>query len=157
MISIFSDGSCAGNPGPGGWAALVVKDGRQELVEGGELHTTNNRMELMGAIGGLESAPAGSTVTLTTDSKYVQDGIEKYIHNWKRNGWRTAAKAPVKNQDLWERLDAACSAHTVKWAWVKGHNGHLENEIVDKAAQAQTQIFAAETRRAAAAARRHSP
>jgi ribonuclease HI len=134
---LFSDGSCLGNPGPGGWAALVRSPTGEALLSGSEPHTTNNRMELMGAIAGLESLSKGSTVIVTTDSQYVKKGIEEWIRGWKQRGWKTADKQPVKNQDLWMRLDAACAAHRVTWAWVRGHNGHPENERVDVEAQHQ--------------------
>lgn len=148
-MRIFTDGSCLGNPGPGGWAALLVQGTEQRLLEGGEAQTTNNRMELMAAIQGLEAAPAGVALELTTDSRYVMDGIEKWIHGWKRSQWRTAAGKPVKNQDLWQRLDQARAGRTITWTWVKGHNGHPENERVDQAAQAQSRLAASPGRRRA--------
>lgn len=139
MIEVFTDGACSGNPGPGGWAALVRYRGQERLLSGGEAETTNNRMELMAAIAALEALKPGQTIQLFTDSRYVMDGIEKWMVSWKRRGWRTASKAPVKNQDLWVRLDAACQRLEVQWTWVKGHNGHPENERVDAEAQRQSQ------------------
>jgi len=134
-IEIFTDGACSGNPGPGGWGVLLRwRDHEKELC-GGEAQTTNNRMELMAAIQGLESLTRPSRVRLVTDSTYVKDGITKWIHGWKRNGWKTAAKKPVKNEDLWRRLDAALATHDVDWQWVKGHAGHAENERADELAR----------------------
>ena len=133
-IEIFTDGACLGNPGPGGWGVLLRWRGTEKELSGGEIETTNNRMELMAAIQGLEALKRPGRVVLTTDSTYVKDGITKWIHNWKRNGWRTAAKKPVKNADLWQRLDQAISGHEVDWRWVKGHAGHAENERVDELA-----------------------
>jgi len=156
-IQIFSDGACSGNPGPGGYAALVVWNGGERMVSGGESHTTNNRMELMGAIAALELMKAGRTVVLTTDSRYVMDGIEKWIPGWKRRGWKTAGGEPVKNQDLWQRLDAACQGHAITWTWVKGHNGHPENERVDQEAQRQSQLFKANIAQAASPVRPRGP
>lgn len=135
MVEVFTDGACLGNPGPGGWAALIVRGSERQLVGGGEAHTTNNRMELLAAISGLEGLSPGQSVRLTTDSRYVMDGIEKWIHGWKKRQWRTAGGDPVKNQDLWIRLDAARTPHKVEWTWVRGHNGHPENELVDRTAQ----------------------
>ena len=134
MVEIFTDGACRGNPGPGGWGVLLRYRGREKKLKGAENKTTNNRMELMAAIQGLESLTRSSKAMLTTDSKYVRDGITRWIHNWKKNGWKTAAKRPVKNVDLWQRLDQAISEHAVEWHWVKGHSGHRENEIVDQLA-----------------------
>lgn len=134
MIEIFTDGACRGNPGPGGWAALLRLDGRERMLSGAETHTTNNRMELQAALEGLRALRRPSAVRLTTDSQYVRQGITGWIAGWKRNGWRTAGKAPVKNRDLWEALDAACGQHQIEWCWVKGHSGHPENERVDAAA-----------------------
>ena len=134
-IEIFTDGACSGNPGPGGWGVLLRwRDHEKELC-GGEAQTTNNRMELMAAIQGLESLTRPSRVRLVTDSTYVKDGITKWIHGWKRNGWKTAAKKPVKNEDLWRRLEAALAPHDVEWHWVKGHDGHAENERADELAR----------------------
>jgi ribonuclease HI len=134
-VEAFTDGACSGNPGPGGWGALLVYDGRERELSGGEPLTTNNRMELMGAIAALEALKRPCTVALYTDSQYVRDGITKWITGWKRNGWKTADKKPVKNMDLWLRLDAARSQHTVVWHWVRGHSGHPENERVDQLAR----------------------
>ena len=135
-VEIFTDGACSGNPGPGGWGAILrYKDTEKEL-SGGEPLTTNNRMELMAAIAALEALKRPSSVRLTTDSVYVRDGISKWLHNWKRNGWKTAAKKPVKNDDLWRRLDAAQAPHTIEWLWIKGHAGHVENERCDALARA---------------------
>ena len=133
-VHTYTDGACRGNPGPGGWGALLVYGGQEKLLSGSEAHTTNNRMELMAAIAGLEALTRDSVVHLTTDSQYVRQGITSWIAGWKRNGWKTAAKKPVKNQDLWERLDNALATHSVEWFWVKGHSGHPENERVDQAA-----------------------
>ena len=133
-VEIFTDGACRGNPGPGGWAALLRFGETEKLINGAEPQTTNNRMELMAAIAGLQALQRASRVELTTDSQYVRQGITQWIHGWKKNGWKTAAKKPVKNQDLWQQLDAAMAAHEVQWHWVKGHSGHVENERVDQAA-----------------------
>jgi len=131
QIEIFTDGACRGNPGPGGWGVLLRFQDKEKTLHGGELETTNNRMELMAAIIGLESLNESCSVTLTTDSKYVMHGITDWIENWKKRGWKTAAKKPVKNEDLWRRLDEACNQHEINWHWVKGHSGHRENELVD--------------------------
>lgn len=136
-VEIFTDGACLGNPGPGGWAALLCWRGIDKLLSGGEQATTNNRMELMAAIVALESLKRDCDVHLTTDSQYVRQGIEQWVAKWRANGWRTAEKQPVKNQDLWQRLAAASARHRVRWAWVKGHSGHPENERVDSAARAE--------------------
>lgn len=134
-VEIFTDGACSGNPGPGGWGALLRSGDHEKEMSGGEMETTNNRMELMAAISALESLKAPSKVDLHTDSTYVKDGITKWIHNWERNGWKTAAKKPVKNVDLWKRLQAALTRHDVRWHWVKGHAGHPENERADELAR----------------------
>ena len=134
-ILIFADGACTGNPGPGGWGAILRFGEREKELKGGEPHTTNNRMELMGAISALEALKGPSNVELHTDSKYVQQGISQWIHGWKRNGWKTADKKPVKNTDLWQRLDEAMKHHDVKWHWVKGHAGHDMNERADELAR----------------------
>jgi ribonuclease HI len=131
QVEIFTDGACRGNPGPGGWGVLLRFQGKEKTLHGGELETTNNRMELMAAIIGLESLKEPCSVILTTDSKYVMHGITEWIENWKKRGWKTAAKKPVKNEDLWRRLDQACKQHEINWQWVKGHSGHRENELVD--------------------------
>jgi ribonuclease HI len=134
-IVIYTDGACSGNPGPGGWGALLSWKGQEKELFGGELESTNNRMELMAAIKALESLKRTGSIALYTDSTYVRDGITKWIHAWKRNGWRTAAKKPVKNEDLWKRLEAALVGHSVEWHWVKGHAGHPENERADQLAR----------------------
>jgi ribonuclease HI len=134
-IEIWTDGACSGNPGPGGWGALIRVDGAETEKYGGEPTTTNNRMELMAAIVALESQKPGAKVILHTDSQYVKDGLTKWILGWKRNGWKTADKKPVKNQDLWMRLDAAAAEHKVDWRWVKGHSGHAENDRADALAR----------------------
>jgi ribonuclease HI len=130
-VEIFTDGACRGNPGPGGWGAVMRYNGHEKHLHGGEAQTTNNRMELMAAIMALETLTRPCEVTLTTDSKYVMQGITEWLANWKRRGWKTAAKKPVKNVDLWQRLDQALAPHQVKWHWVKGHSGHAENELAD--------------------------
>ena len=133
-VIAHTDGACSGNPGPGGWGAILTSGEHEKELKGGEAHTTNNRMELMGAIAALEALKKPSRVELHTDSKYVHEGISKWIHGWKRNGWRTADKKPVKNVDLWQRLDAAVARHEVRWQWVKGHAGHELNERADRLA-----------------------
>ena len=133
-VHVFTDGACRGNPGPGGWGALLRTGGHEKHLLGGEAHTTNNRMELMAAIMALEALKERCNVTLTTDSKYVKSGITEWVPQWKRRGWKTADKKPVKNVDLWERLDRASSQHLVKWEWVRGHTGHAENELADQLA-----------------------
>ncbi|AFC86857.1 ribonuclease HI [Frateuria aurantia] len=140
-VEAFTDGACLGNPGPGGWAALLRSQGKQRLLAGGEADTTNNRMELMGAIAALEALNRACQVRLVTDSKYVMQGIEQWVPRWRANGWKTADRKPVKNQDLWERLDAAAGRHQIRWEWVKGHAGHAENELVDDAAREQAIRF----------------
>lgn len=140
-VEIFTDGACLGNPGPGGWAALLRWRGAEKLLADGEPATTNNRMELMAAIAALESLKRACDVVLTTDSQYVRQGIEQWVAKWRANGWRTAAKEPVKNQDLWQRLAAAVEPHRVRWTWVRGHAGHPENERVDQAARAEAERF----------------
>ena len=135
-VEIFTDGACAGNPGPGGWGVLLRLRGVEKELSGGDRRTTNNRMELMAAIRGLEALERPVRVRLTTDSTYVKDGITKWIDAWKRRGWKTAAKKPVKNQDLWQRLEAAMAPHEVSWHWVKAHAGHPENERADALARA---------------------
>jgi ribonuclease HI len=134
-VELFTDGACSGNPGPGGWAAILRMGERERELSGGEPATTNNRMELMGVISGLEALKRPCMVTIHTDSKYVLDGASKWIHGWKKNGWRTADKKPVKNIELWQRLDAAQKTHKLKWVWVKGHSGHVENERADALAR----------------------
>tara|TARA_Y100001001_G_scaffold145635_1_gene152462 strand:+ start:6732 stop:7217 length:486 start_codon:yes stop_codon:yes gene_type:complete len=134
-IVIHTDGACSGNPGPGGWGAILHWKGHEKELSGAEAETTNNRMELTAAIAALEALKRRSKVRLVTDSTYVRDGVTKWIHGWKRNGWKTAAKKPVKNDDLWKRLDAIASKHDVTWEWVKGHAGHPENERADQLAR----------------------
>ena len=134
-VEIFTDGACSGNPGPGGWGAVLRFGEHERELSGGEPASTNNRMELMAAISGLEALKRPCTVHVTTDSNYVRDGITKWIKGWKRNGWRTADKKPVKNIELWQRLDAARAQHEVHWHWVKGHSGHPENERADQLAR----------------------
>jgi ribonuclease HI len=134
-VDLFTDGACSGNPGPGGWGAILRYRGVEKELSGGERATTNNRMELMAAIRGLESLKRPVRVRVHTDSNYLKDGISRWIHGWKRNGWRTADKKPVKNQDLWERLDRALARHEVEWRWVRGHAGHPENERADALAR----------------------
>jgi len=131
---IFTDGACRGNPGPGGWGVLMRHNGVEKTLFGAEELTTNNRMELMAAIKALESLKRRCKVRVTTDSKYVMQGIQEWMPNWKKRGWKTAARKPVKNIDLWMRLDEAAAAHDVQWKWVKGHSGHAENELADELA-----------------------
>ncbi|NDH60895.1 MAG: ribonuclease HI [Alphaproteobacteria bacterium] len=135
-VELFTDGACSGNPGPGGWGAILRMGGREKELSGGEPATTNNRMEMMAAIAGLEALQRPCKVALFTDSTYVKDGVTKWIKGWKRNGWKTADKKPVKNIDLWQRLDAVHAQHQVVWHWVKGHSGHPENERADALARA---------------------
>jgi ribonuclease HI len=130
-VEIFSDGACRGNPGPGGWGVILRYNGKEKELYGGEAETTNNRMELMAAIRGLESLKRPSKVILTTDSQYVMKGATEWMAGWKRKGWVTSAKKPVKNVQLWQRLEKALDAHEVKWCWVRGHTGHPENERAD--------------------------
>ncbi|WP_295991987.1 ribonuclease HI [Rugamonas sp.] len=130
-VEIFTDGACKGNPGVGGWGALMVSDGAEKEIFGGALNTTNNRMELQAVIEALNALKRPCTVVLHTDSQYVQKGISEWIHGWKARGWKTAAREPVKNVDLWQALDAAQAVHQVDWRWVRGHNGHPGNERAD--------------------------
>jgi ribonuclease HI len=134
-VEIFTDGACSGNPGPGGWGAILRFNGTTRELSGGEAVTTNNRMELMAAIAALESLRRPCQVTLSTDSTYVKDGITRWITGWKKNGWKTADKKPVKNVDLWQRLEAAVAPHQIRWEWVRGHSGHPENERADQLAR----------------------
>jgi ribonuclease HI len=134
VIEIFTDGACKGNPGPGGWGALLRWGDHEKALSGGEPDSTNNRMEMMAAIMALEALKRPSEVRLWTDSVYVRDGITKWIHGWKRNGWRTAAKKPVANAELWQRLDEAAARHQIDWRWIKGHAGHEGNERADQLA-----------------------
>ena len=135
-VVIHTDGACSGNPGPGGWGAIIRAGDDVRELKGGEPATPNNRMELLAAISALESLPDATPAELHTDSQYVRDGISKWMHNWKKNGWRTRDKSPVKNVDLWKRLDAAAARHRVSWHWVRGHVGHDENERADELARA---------------------
>ena len=144
-VEIFTDGACRGNPGPGGWAALLRSQGIEKMLSGAEPETTNNQMELMAAIQGLEALKRTSSVALTTDYQYVRQGITQWIHGWKRNGWKTSQKQPVKNKELWQRLDAAVESHDVQWHWVKGHSGHEENERVDQAANDAIDVMQAQS------------
>lgn len=144
----YTDGACSGNPGPGGWGAiLIARDGdevvKERKLKGGEAQTTNNRMELLAAINALETLAGPSTITIVTDSSYVKDGITKWIFGWKKKGWKTANKKPVKNEELWKRLDVATQRHDVTWEWVKGHAGHPENERADELARAGMAPFKA--------------
>lgn len=134
VVEIFTDGACKGNPGPGGWGVLLRWNGHEKRLFGGETHTTNNRMELTAAIMGLRALKRDCQIVLTTDSQYVRQGITEWLPNWKARGWRTAAKEPVKNADLWQALDAEVGRHRIEWRWVKGHSGHAENEIADQLA-----------------------
>lgn len=133
-VEIFTDGACRGNPGPGGWGALLRYGQHEKELYGAELETTNNRMELMAAIMGLQGLKRASQVILTTDSQYVRQGITEWITAWQKNQWKTANKKPVKNADLWQALLAAVASHTIEWRWVKGHSGHIENERADQLA-----------------------
>ena len=133
-VDIFTDGACRGNPGPGGWAALLRYKDKESSIQGAEELTTNNRMELKAVIFALEKLKHPCVINFTTDSKYVIDGIEQWIENWKKNGWKTAAKKAVKNEDLWRQLDKLVEKHEINWRWVKGHSGHEENELVDRMA-----------------------
>jgi len=134
QVEIFTDGACKGNPGPGGWAAVIRSGAREKEISGGEPDTTNNRMELLAAIRGLEALKRPCRVALYTDSVYVRDGITKWIHGWRRNGWKTAARKPVRNAELWQELVDAAAPHRVEWHWVRGHAGHPENERADRLA-----------------------
>jgi len=140
-VEIFTDGACSGNPGPGGWGAILRHGAAQKEMSGGEAETTNNRMELLAAITALNALKSPCEVDLHTDSKYVMDGISKWIFGWKKNGWKTANKKPVKNAELWQALDEANRRHKVKWHWVKGHNGNVENERADELAREGMEPF----------------
>jgi len=133
-VELFTDGACKGNPGPGGWGALLRYGEMEKELFGGEANTTNNRMELMAAIEGLKALKRPCQVILTTDSQYVMKGINEWLAGWKKKGWRNAAKQPIKNQDLWQQLDAECQRHQIEWRWVRGHTGHAENERADQLA-----------------------
>ena len=139
-VVIHTDGACSGNPGPGGWGAILTFGDHEKELNGGEEHTTNNRMELMAAISALEALKRPCTVDLHTDSEYLKNGITGWIHGWKKNGWRTADKKPVKNVDLWRRLDVALKHHHVQWHWVRGHAGHAMNERADELARAGAEV-----------------
>ena len=146
IVEIFTDGACKGNPGVGGWGALLQYNGKERELCGGELETTNNRMELMAAIRALAALKRPCRVILHTDSKYVQQGISEWVHNWKKRGWKTADKKPVKNEDLWRQLDELAAKHRVQWVWVKGHAGHDGNERADQLAnQGVEQLLNGET------------
>ncbi len=138
-VELFTDGACSGNPGPGGWGALLRAKGVEKELSGGEEDTTNNRMELMAVIRGLEALKRPCTVTVTTDSQYVRRGITEWMKKWKTNGWKTSGKKPVKNVDLWQRLDTAAAPHTIEWVWVKGHSDHVENQRADELARRASQ------------------
>jgi len=140
-VNIWTDGACSGNPGPGGWGAILKYGDVEKELSGAEAATTNNRMELMGAISALEALKRETKVTLHTDSKYVMDGVTKWIHGWKKNGWKTADKKPVKNEDLWKRLDAANASHDVTWKWVKGHADDVMNNRADELARSAIQTL----------------
>ena len=140
-VEVWTDGACSGNPGPGGWGAILSYKGTQKELSGGEANTTNNRMELMGAIAALESLTRPCTVALHTDSQYLRQGITAWIHGWKKNGWKTADRKPVKNEELWKRLDAALKQHKIEWKWVKGHAGDVMNERADELARAGMSPF----------------
>ena len=141
VVEIFTDGACLGNPGPGGWAALLRSGEAERMLAGGEVETTNNRMELMAAIAALEALKRPCRVRLTTDSRYVMQGIEEWVPRWRANGWRTADRKPVKNQDLWQRLVDVADRHRIRWSWVRGHSGHPENDRVDEAARSQAETL----------------
>ena len=134
IIKIYTDGACRGNPGPGGWGALILKDNEEIKLNGGQNDTTNNQMELTAVIKALDFFSESTEIEIFTDSKYVMDGITEYIKKWKVNGWKTASKKPVKNTDLWKQLDDLSAQHSIRWNWVKGHSGHRENDIADELA-----------------------
>jgi len=140
-VHIFTDGACSGNPGPGGWGALLMYDGHEKEITGGTFDTTNNRMELMAAIEALKVLKQPCQVTLSTDSTYVKDGITQWIYNWQKNGWKNAKKKPVKNADLWQDLLEATKRHDISWEWVKGHSGHPENERADELANQGMTVY----------------
>lgn len=142
-VHIWTDGACLGNPGPGGWGALLRWNGHERVLSGNEPDSTNNRMELMAAIRALEALRRSCDVVLTTDSQYVRKGMTEWLANWKKNGWRTAARKPVRNAELWKRLDEAQQRHQVRWEWVRGHSGHPENERADELANAAARKLAA--------------
>ena len=140
-VIVYTDGACSGNPGPGGWGSVLISGKHRKELSGGEADTTNNRMELMAAIAALEAIKKPAVVDLHTDSVYLRDGITKWIHGWRRNGWRTADKKLVKNVDLWQRLDGVAAKHIISWHWLKGHAGHVENERCDVLARAALEPF----------------
>lgn len=140
-IQIYTDGACKGNPGPGGWGALLRFNGKEKTIKGAEAHTTNNRMELTAAIKALEALTRGCEVDLYTDSQYLRQGMTEWLGQWKKKGWRNAKKEPVKNVDLWQMLDALAERHTIRWHWVKGHVGHPENELADALANQAIEEF----------------
>lgn len=140
-IEIYTDGACSGNPGPGGWGAILRYGEHEKELSGGKERTTNNQMELMAVLKSLQQLKETCDVTIYTDSKYVLDGMTKYIHSWKQKGWKTANKKPVKNKEIWEELDAACKKHKITWQWVKGHAGHPENERADALAVAAIEDY----------------
>lgn len=142
MIKVFTDGACLGNPGPGGWGVLILDNGERRELNGGDAQTTNNRMELLAAIRALEEIDSDQKIVLYTDSQYVKNGITSWICGWKKNGWKTASKKPVKNRDLWEALDALMQDRDVEWRWIKAHNGHPENERADDLAREGAQAYA---------------
>lgn len=142
-VEIFTDGACSGNPGPGGWGAILRAKGTEKELSGGEKDTTNNRMEMMAVIAGLEALTRPCNITITTDSQYVMKGMTEWLAGWKAKNWRTANKKPVKNADLWKRMEAAAAQHQLKWEWVRGHQGHPENERADDLAVAAREAIAA--------------
>jgi ribonuclease HI len=150
-VAVWTDGACSGNPGPGGWGAILCYEGREKELFGGEELTTNNRMELLAAISALEALSRPCAVDLHTDSQYLRGGVTGWINNWKRNGWRTADKKPVKNEDLWRRLDEAAAQHDIAWKWVKGHAGDTMNERADELARRGMRPFLPKRREAAQA------
>jgi ribonuclease HI len=154
IVEIFTDGACSGNPGPGGWAALLRYNSAKKALSGGERMTTNNRMEMTAAIMALEALTRPCKVVLTTDSQYMMKGITQWLRNWKKRNWMTSQNTPVKNSDLWQRLDTAASRHDVEWRWVRGHNSHEENELVDGLARKAMKEFLTEGPPAGASARR---
>ena len=145
QIILFTDGACLGNPGAGGWAGILCYNSHKKIISGGEPNTTNNRMELTAVIMGLSALTRSVEIKVVTDSRYVMDGTQKWMANWKKNNWKTAAKKPVKNQDLWLQLDNLCTKHTVNWEWIKGHSGHAENEECDQISQTEAKKIQAKT------------
>ena len=141
IVHLYTDGACLGNPGPGGWGVVLRWDGQMKELSGGQVDTTNNQMELTAVIKGLEALKRPVSLRIVTDSKYVMQGITQWMAGWKRNGWRTAAKKPVANRELWEKLDGLLNGHAVTWDWVKGHSGHPQNEMCDRLASKQAALF----------------